>query len=76
MPVRLETIASGLRIVDDEGDLPSAIVSSLRLRGFVREVDGFVADVGETSDLVVSVQQFLRDVGVQIELDQATEEAP
>ena len=74
MTVRLETIASGLRIVDDEGELPSATMSSLRLRGFVRGVDGFVADVSEVSDLVVLVQRFLRDAGVHTELDQATEE--
>ena len=74
MTVRLETIAGTLRLVDDEGELPSSIMSSLRLQGFVRGVDGLVADVRESSDLVMLVQRFVRDAGVQIEVDQVTEE--
>ena len=74
MTVRLEIGSGGIRIVDQKGELSSAIKSSLRLWGFLRRGDVLAAEHGEQEDLVTLVLDLLRDAGVQVELDEASSE--
>lgn len=74
MAVYLETEPDSIRIVDPAGELTPAIKSTLRLKGFSRQGDAYVAGhfgVGDQIDFVLS---FLKDAGISVDADATTRE--
>ena len=74
MAVHLETEPDSIRIVDLAGELTPAIRNTLRLEGFSRQGDEYIAGHLGSGDQIDFVLNLLKDAGINVDTDAATKE--
>ena len=70
MTIKLETSSTGIRIIDAQGEIPSATKSSLRLKGFNRISSSVhIANNSDAGETLQSAFELLKRAGVDVTLD-------